>query len=136
MGATSRRNVFETNSSSSHSLVIEKVTDNDIVIKDGVINIDDLENFSLSLNDDEGSIIICDTVNKKLALAFAMMIDDYNYFATNHLVEDEFDSLKEKYNIIKVNGEFSIYDDYLDAEDIIKIIDDPSSIVKYVHTNY
>jgi hypothetical protein len=128
--------VFETNSSSSHSLVIEKVTDNDIVIKDGVINIDDLENFSLSLNDDEGSIIICDTVNKKLALAFAMMIDDYNYFATNHLVEDEFDSLKEKYDIIKVNGEFSIYDDYLDAEDVIGIIDDPSSIVKYVHTNY
>jgi hypothetical protein len=135
MGKTVRHSVFETNSSSSHSLVIEKIRDTDIIINNGILDLDDLEKFSY---DDRGycdiSIFTCDTPNKKLALAFAMMIDNYKDNEDEE-INQKFDALMNKYNIVEVIGEYSIYDEGGQVDDLIKVIDDNSYIVRSVYSS-
>ena len=77
---TIRHNIFETNSSSSHSLVIKDILSEDIQINNKILNVSDLKNFIISsegYNDYE--FILCDTRNKKLALAFAIIINKLEY---------------------------------------------------------
>ena len=86
MATTIRKNVFETNSSSSHSLVIgfENNISGDIEILNGTLNVSDLENFVIEGGYyDDSEFVLCDTKNKKLALAFAIILnklghDNYN----------------------------------------------------------
>lgn len=136
MATTIRKNIFETNSSSSHSLSIEKVEEKDIEIIDGILNINDLEKFNFDFNSwNDESIITCDTRNKKLALAFSMMINDYNddYESEYHeLLVNKFNNLAEKYNV-KVIGEYSVWDEQNDIDRLIDIIDDDSYVVRSIY---
>ena len=129
MATTIRKNVFETNSSSSHSLVIgfENNISGDIEILNGTLNVSDLENFVIKggyYNDSE--FILCDTKNKKLALAFAIILnklehDNYNKDTYYH---DLFENLKDQYEIIEVIGEYNnAWDEEKQLQELINIID-------------
>ena len=129
MATTIRIGVFETNSSSSHSLVIgfENNISGDIEILNGTLNVSDLENFVIKggyYNDSE--FILCDTKNKKLALAFAIILnklehDNYNKDTYYH---DLFENLKDQYEIIEVIGEYNnAWDEEKQLQELINIID-------------
>lgn len=129
MAITVRKNVFETNSSSSHSLVIgfENNISGDIEILNGTLNVSDLKNFVIKGGYyDDSEFILCDTKNKKLALAFAIILnklenDEYN---ENTYYHDLFESLKNQYNIIEVIGEYyHAWDESNQLQDLINIID-------------
>ena len=129
MATTIRKNVFETNSSSSHSLVIgfENNISGDIEILNGTLNVSDLENFVIKggyYNDSE--FILCDTKNKKLALAFAIILnklenDEWN---NNTYYHDLFENLKDQYEIIEVIGEYNnAWDEREQLQELINVID-------------
>lgn len=127
---TIRQNVFETNSSSSHSLVIgyNNEIQGDIEITNGILNVSDLENFIIKNGYyDDSEFILCDTKNKKLALAFAIILNklDDDEWNNNTYYHDLFESLKDKYNIIEVIGEYShAWDEEGDLLKLINVIDE------------
>ena len=124
MATTIRKNVFETNSSSSHSLVIgfENNISGDIEILNGTLNVSDLENFVIKggyYNDSE--FILCDTKNKKLALAFAIIL---NKLENENTYYDLFENLKDQYEIIEVIGEYNnAWDEGEQLQELINVID-------------
>ena len=124
MATTIRKNVFETNSSSSHSLVIgfENNISGDIEILNGTLNVSDLENFVIKggyYNDSE--FILCDTKNKKLALAFAIIL---NKKKNENTYYDLFENLKDQYEIIEVIGEYNnAWDEGEQLQELITVID-------------
>ena len=129
MAMTVRIGVFETNSSSSHSLVIgfENNIAGDIEILNGTLNVSDLKNFIIKGGYyDDSEFILCDTKNKKLALAFAIILnrledDDYN---ENTYYHDLFENLKNQYEIIEVIGEYdNAWDEEGQLQELINVID-------------
>ena len=129
MVTTIRIGVFETNSSSSHSLVIgfENNIAGDIEILNGTLNVSDLKNFIIKGGYyDDSEFILCDTKNKKLALAFAIILnrledDDYN---ENTYYHDLFENLKDQYEIIEVIGEYyHAWDEEGQLQELINVID-------------
>ena len=129
MATTIRKNVFETNSSSSHSLVIgfENNISGDIEILNGTLNVSDLENFVIKGGYyDDSEFILCDTKNKKLALAFAIILnklenDEWN---NNTYYHDLFENLKDQYEIIEVIGEYdNAWDEGEQLQELINVID-------------
>ena len=124
MATTIRKNVFETNSSSSHSLVIgfENNISGDIEILNGTLNVSDLENFVIKggyYNDSE--FILCDTKNKKLALAFAIIL---NKLENENTYYDLFENLKDQYEIIEVIGEYNnAWEEAEQLQELINVID-------------
>ena len=126
--------MFETNSSSSHTLSIEKVGESDIVIKSGVLNIEDLFEYMQEDNNYYSSEIIrCDTQNKKLAMAFAILkhqiFDDWREESHKQKCLEIFEELKEKYNIIEVIGEYDhAWDEEDDLQTLIDNIQDNSIV--------
>lgn len=138
MAKTVRKNVFETNSSSSHSLVIRTIEEKDINILEGVLDIDQLENYSYASDDSENIFIFCDTRNKKLALAFAIMADDYNddYESDYHSeILKKYKELMDKYGIISIIGNYSVMNE-IDIDHLISIIDDDSKVVVSIYSTY
>ena len=126
MATTVRKNIFETNSSSSHSLVIRTIEEKDINILEGVLDIDQLENYSYVSDDSENIFIFCDTRNKKLALAFAIIINKLEYDEDNEntYFHDLFENLKNQYDINEVIGEYEhARDEDGQLSEIIDIID-------------
>lgn len=129
MATTIRKNVFETNSSSSHSLVIgfENNIQGDIEINNGTLNVSNLENFIIKggyYNDSE--FILCDTKNKKLALAFAIILNklEYDEWNNNTYYHDLFEELKDKYDIIEVIGKYyHAWDEDGQLQQLIDVID-------------
>ena len=121
---TIRQNVFETNSSSSHSIVIGKhEIQGDIEIINGVLNVSDLEQFVVSSNGySDCEIILCDTKNKKLALAFAIILNKQEWDNEKYFKLEE--QLKTQYNITEVIGEYGrAWDDEGGLEELINVID-------------
>ena len=129
MATTIRKNVFETNSSSSHSLVIgfENNISGDIEILNGTLNVSDLENFIIKGGYyDNYEFILCDTKNKKLALAFAIILNrlDDDKWNNNTYYHDLFENLKDQYNIIEIIGEYShAWDEDGQLQELIDVID-------------
>lgn len=129
MATTIRNSVFETNSSSSHSLVIgfENNISGDIEILNGTLNVSDLKNFIIKggyYNDSE--FILCDTKNKKLALAFAIILNDLenDEWNNNTYYHDLFENLKDQYEIIEVIGEYNnAWDEREQLQELINVID-------------
>ena len=124
MATTIRIGVFETNSSSSHSLVIgfENNISGDIEILNGTLNVSDLENFIIKGGYyDNSEFILCDTKNKKLALAFAIILNKLENATYYH---DLFENLKDQYNIIEVIGEYyHAWDEDGQLQQLIDVID-------------
>ena len=130
MGTTVRNSVFETNSSSSHSLVIgfENNISGDIEILNGTLNVSDLENFIIKGGYyDDSEFILCDTKNKKLALAFAIILNrlDNDEWNNNTYYHDLFEELKDKYDLVEVIGEYShAWDEDGQLQELIDVIDE------------
>ena len=140
MKKTIRKNVFETNSSSIHTLTISKMNfDNNIeVYENEILNLNGIPNLHGSWR---GS-----TRYEKLAMILGTLSVD----------EDNFDYLKDnetypiiklllkKYNISKVLGYYdptACYDDYSDVErktfdELVEIIEDDSIIITSVDVEY
>lgn len=127
MAQTIRHNIFETNSSSSHSLVIKDMLSEDIQINNKILNISDLKNFIISSGGyNNYEFILCDTKNKKLALAFAIIINKLEYDEDNEntYFHDLFENLKNQYDINEVVGEYKhAWDEDNQLSKIIDIID-------------
>ena len=127
MATSVRYNIFETNSSSSHSLVIKDILSEDIQINNKILNVSDLKNFIISsegYNDYE--FILCDTKNKKLALAFAIILNKLEYDEDNEntYFHDLFENLKNQYDINEVIGEYEhAWDEDVQLSEVIDIID-------------
>ena len=132
MNTTVRIGVFETNSSSSHSLVIRTIEEKDINILEGVLDIDQLENYSYVSDDSENIFIFCDTRNKKLALAFAIMADESDYDSE---ILKKYKELMDKYGIISIIGNYSIMNE-INIDHLISIIDDDSKVVVSIYSRY
>ena len=83
MAGTVRKGVFETNLSSTHSISIEEITTNDDqILKDGVLNLEEFWSNSIKSDTDWNTsiLIVCDTFEKKLALAFCLISEEsYQY---------------------------------------------------------
>ena len=140
MATTIRKNVFETNSSSSHSLVIEKESkSNDIVIKNGILDLNDLNDLIMySSYDDQNELIRCDTKNKKLAIACAVLVnkigDDSDYYKTQIA---QLDYLKQKYNLTSIIGELRhTWDDDDNLQTVIDNIDNDDVVILSKYENY
>ena len=129
MAATIRIGVFETNSSSSHSLVIgfENNIAGDIEILNGTLNVSDLKNFIIKGGYyDDSEFILCDTKNKKLALAFAIILNklEYDTYNKDTYYHDLFENLKNQYEIIEVIGEYdNAWDEEGQLQELINVID-------------
>ena len=139
MAITVRKNVFETNSSSSHSLVIEKKSkSNDIVIKNGILDLNDLNDLIMySGYDDQNELIRCDTKNKKLAIACAVLInkigDDSDYYKTQIA---QLDYLKQKYNLTLIIGIVdNVWDDDDNLQTVIDNIDNDDVVILSKYEN-
>lgn len=139
MATTIRKNVFETNSSSSHSLVIEKESkSNDIVIKNGILDLNDLNDLIMySGYDDQNELIRCDTKNKKLAIACAVLVnkigDDSDYYKTQIA---QLDYLKQKYNLTLIIGIVdNVWDDDDNLQTVIDNIDNDDVVILSKYEN-
>lgn len=139
MAITVRKNVFETNSSSSHSLVIEKESkSNDIVIKNGILDLNDLNDLIMySGYYDQNELIRCDTKNKKLAIACAVLInkigDDSDYYKTQIA---QLDYLKQKYNLTLIIGIVdNVWDDDDNLQTVIDNIDNDDVVILSKYEN-
>lgn len=127
MAQTIRHNIFETNSSSSHSLVIKDILSEDIQINNKILNVSDLKNFIISSDGyNNYEFILCDTRNKKLALAFAIILNKLEYDEDNEntYFHDLFENLKNQYDINDVIGEYgNAWDEDEQLSEVIDIID-------------
>ena len=127
MATTVRYNIFETNSSSSHSLVIKDMLSEDIQINNKILNVSDLKNFIISSDGyNNYEFILCDTRNKKLALAFAIILNKLEYDEDNEntYFHDLFENLKNQYDINDVIGEYgNAWDEDEQLSEVIDIID-------------
>lgn len=139
MATTIRKNIFETNSSSSHSLVIEKESkSNDIVIKNGILDLNDLNDLIMySGYDDQNELIRCDTKNKKLAIACAVLVnkigDDSDYHKTQIA---QLDYLKQKYNLTLIIGIVdNVWDDDDNLQTVIDNIDNDDVVILSKYEN-
>ena len=117
MATTVRKGVFETNSSSTHSISIEEITTNDDqILKDGVLDLEAFWSNSIETNDyfHASSIIVCDTFEKKLALAFCLISEE----------SDEYEMLMNMFNIKEVRNheEYCIGDEDNDFDRVFKAI--------------
>lgn len=143
MKKTIRKNVFETNSSSMHTLTISKLNfDNDIEIYENeILNLNGIPNLHGSWR---GS-----TRYEKLAMILGTLgvnEDTFDYLKDE--IDDEnfsiIESLLKKYNVSKVLGYYdpdACYDDYSNVErktfdELIEIIEDDSIIITSLIVEY
>lgn len=129
MGTTVRKGVFETNSSSTHSISIEAKKDWDFVIVDGVVNFDNFNKLIIESDSyGDSQLIIADTKYKKIALMLAYVLGEYS--------EDELEEFKEYFSIKQIIGNPTyIYDDYknFSLQKIIEIIEDDNLTIKHIY---
>lgn len=137
---TIRKGVFETNSSSTHSITIETIGSKKILarplIKDGVLNIDHLQDYKKKISY-SGYILNCESFETKLAIvaSYVAGLDEFKMELLN--------ILKERFELIDIKGENYFcpysecgqnifpYEGTLEKftsslEDLIEIIKDPT----------
>ena len=91
-----------------------------------------MENYSYVSDDSENIFIFCDTRNKKLALAFAIMADESDYDSE---ILKKYKELMDKYGIISIIGNYSIMNE-INIDHLISIIDDDSKVVVSIYSRY
>ena len=120
-----RNKVFETNSSSCHSLSIKSETNSPTIVENGILYIDRILTFTL----DKGYITIATSKFEKLAFIIALLNDKkemikklLNHYKligtsnpTNYTMWDEHDILRNKNfeELVElINGEVTLIDEY------------------------
>lgn len=132
---TIRSSVFETNSSSSHSITIDQ-TNCLPIIEDGVLYLPRLKPYLVEFED--SYVLIADTFEKKLAFvisSFLIRDDEYDQLTTTYI-----EKLKEEYGIridINYNSDdlVCIYDENnefpTDINELIFLINDSKIRLTY-----
>ena len=121
-----------------NDIELRTIEEKDINILEGVLDIDQLDNYSYVSDDSENIFIFCDTRNKKLALAFAIMADDYNddYESDYHSeILKKYKELMDKYGIISIIGNYSVMNE-INIDHLINVIDDDSKVVISIYSTY
>lgn len=144
-----RNSVFETNSSSTHSISINKInTEETVFIIDNVLHVKSLKKISQIL-DYSGYVRIttCRTLEEKLALVclYVKELDCYD-LKYDKLIEDEkifrnqlLDILKTKFNLTDINfedanltGVYSHEENGLYGETIEEIMDRLNNLIEVI----
>lgn len=128
MAGTVRKGVFETNSSSTHSISIEEITANDDqILKDGVLDLEEFWSNSIKSDTDWNTsiLIVCDTFEKKLALAFCLISEE----------SDQYEMLMNTFNIKEVRDheEYFIGDEDNQFNEIFEAIKKDNLKITYFY---
>jgi len=145
---TIRNGIFETNSSSSHSITIEDIINKDnTILKEGVLNTKILLNYVVYYSDGIGYTLNCDTLEKKLALVVYWIVDIFYEEPT--LKDFYIHKLIEIYSltdiILPLDYDFTLDSDNYDEifinrrnfeenfEDLLKVVNDDEKkiVIKY-----
>lgn len=131
MATTVRKGVFETNSSSTHSISIEEITTNDDhFLKDGVLDLKEFWKSCIEIDNgwSGSSIIVCDTYDKKLALAFCLTTEE----------SDQYEMLMNTFNIKEVRNheKYCIGDEDSDFDRVFEAIEkDNLKVIRFYEYN-
>lgn len=136
---TIRNKVFETNSSSSHSISIESNLLYGEIFENGILYLQRLERCKQDINDDY--IIIARTRDEKIAFVISYLLSILEISISEISISEYINKIKTMYNISMVDETkyISIYDDnedYLEIDDMIKAIDNPNINLSYTVLNW
>ena len=134
-----RYNTFETNSSSTTTLIVQSISDENPLFSKGVLNLSSLHKYEIITESSE--IILADTRELKLALILAAFNPDTYQYGTVDFPEEVLfetcDELKRNYNVIQIIGEYNIpaldtgWPFRPNAEELIEIIENPKKFIKF-----
>ena len=131
---TIRNKVFETNSSSTHSISIESNLSHGEIFENGILYLQRLENCKQDINDDY--IVTARTRDEKIAFVISYLLS----ILESEEYPEYINKLKTMYNISMIDETkyISIYDDedYLEIDDMIKAIDNPNINLSYTVINW
>lgn len=122
-----RNGVFETNSSSTHCLVIEKRKNFDFVLDEGILYLSKLKPLWILTEEEYGEdILVCSDFYSKLASVLAM----FNSYIEEESLIECISYVQEKYpQIKKIELDYEIY-----VDDIYNTSDSTYFTVEFDHT--
>ena len=137
-----RKNVFETNSSSTSSFVIDRISNKPPLITDGVINLHNLESYVYEYV--QNAFIVSNDKDVKLAFIlsyYSMILKDCDeYYDENFKNKciNNIELLKKEFNIKDIKGsfyfdysEFDILNNMKNIETLFEFIKNPDFILNY-----
>lgn len=130
---TIRNKVFETNSSSTHSISIESNLSHGEIFENGILYLQRLENCKQDINDDY--IVTARTRDEKIAFVISYLLS----ILESEEYPEYINKLKTMYNISMIDETkyIPIYDeDNLEIDDMIRAIDNPNINLSYTVVNW
>ena len=130
---TIRNNVFETNSSSTHSISIESNLSYGEIFENGILYLQRLENCKQDINDDY--IVTARTRDEKIAFVISYLLS----ILESEEYPEYINKLKTMYNISMIDETkyIPIYnEDNLEIDDMISAIDNPNINLSYTVVNW
>lgn len=136
-----RYNLFETNSSSTTTLIIKTISDENPLFSGGVLNLSALNEYKISTEYSDAFLANTKELKLALILSFFNPTTYHDYHNLDGFPEEKiievFDKLKRNYNIVNVIGEFVTHIDSHqltpDIDKLIELIENPNKILKYEH---
>ena len=130
---TIRNKVFETNSSSTHSISIESNLSHGEIFENGILYLQRLENCKQDINDDY--IVTARTRDEKIAFVISYLLS----ILESEEYPEYINKLKTMYNISMIDETkyIPIYnEDNLEIDDMIRAIDNPNINLSYTVLNW
>ena len=130
---TIRNKVFETNSSSTHSISIESNLSYGEIFENGILYLQRLENCKQDINDDY--IVTARTRDEKIAFVISYLLS----ILESEEYPEYINKLKTMYNISMIDETkyIPIYnEDNLEIDDMIRAIDNPNINLSYTVVNW
>ena len=130
---TIRNKVFETNSSSTHSISIESNLSHGEIFENGILYLQRLENCKQDINDDY--IVTARTRDEKIAFVISYLLS----ILESEEYPEYINKLKTMYNISMIDETkyIPIYnEEYLEIDDMIRAIDNPNINLSYTVINW
>lgn len=130
---TIRNKVFETNSSSTHSISIESNLSHGEIFENGILYLQRLENCKQDINDDY--IVTARTRDEKIAFVISYLLS----ILESEEYPEYINKLKTMYNISMIDETkyIPIYnEDNLEIDDMIRAIDNPNINLSYTVVNW
>ena len=130
---TIRNKVFETNSSSTHSISIESNLSHGEIFENGILYLQRLENCKQDINDDY--IVTARTRDEKIAFVISYLLS----ILESEEYPEYINKLKTMYNISMIDETkyIPIYnEEYLEIDDMIRAIDNPNINLSYTVLNW
>lgn len=130
---TIRNKVFETNSSSTHSISIESNLSYGEIFENGILYLQRLENCKQDINDDY--IVTARTRDEKIAFVISYLLS----ILESEEYPEYINTLKTMYNISMIDETkyIPIYnEDNLEIDNMIRAIDNPNINLSYTVVNW